>query len=372
MKKLIFFTLVLTALSAILNPANVHGCTSWMIFSDLTKNGTNILHKNRDATSRNLAVYLSPADSPRKWIGMGNNNTSAMGMNASGLAVIMNNGGVTSEFSDDLTRKTTGIILRESLTYCDTAAQAIDRVKNIIKNKQFRQPAQRGSIFFFCDRNEGYICEMTSDHCSFQRYDAGYAVRANILHNPGMDQRSRNNISHHLNSSARAFIAISEFNKALDKTGKITLQNIFDLSRHYLMPEESPEKRSVCFKYTNSTASFEIDKQYPNVLSTAYFTIGHPRHTVYVPIPVCVKEILPSMGNLKWSAAALKRLESLNLEAPIPPEWTKFEQDSLAEYSKAKAEARKLLSENKRAEAINLINSAAKKIWQKAEKLLNI
>ena len=138
------------------------------------------------------------------------------------------------------------------------------------------------------------------------------------------------------------------------------------------MPEESPEKRSVCFRATNSTSSLEIDKQYPDVLSTAYFTIGHPRHTLYVPIPVCVKDILPSMGNLKWSAAAWKRFDELKLEAPIPAEWTKFEKDSMAEYFKAKDEARKLLNENKRAEAINLMNSTAVSIWKKAEKLLNI
>ena len=33
-----------------------HECTSWMIFSDLTGNNTNILHKNRDATARSIAV----------------------------------------------------------------------------------------------------------------------------------------------------------------------------------------------------------------------------------------------------------------------------------------------------------------------------
>jgi hypothetical protein len=91
-----------------------------------------------------------------------------------------------------------------------------------------------------------------------------------------------------------------------------------------------------------------------------------------VPIPICVKEILPSMGNLKWSAAAFKRLNNLKLEAPIPAEWTKFEKDSMTEYTKAKAEARKLLDAGKRAEAIKLVNSTAEKIWLDAEKLLKI
>ena len=78
------------------------------------------------------------------------------------------------------------------------------------------------------------------------------------------------------------------------------------------------------------------------------------------------------MESPKWSAAVFKRLDALKLEAPIPAEWTKFEQDSMAEYTKAKAEARKLLDAGKRAEAIKLVNSAAEKIWIAAEKLLKI
>ena len=69
-----------------------HECTSWMVMHDLTGNNTNILHKNRDANSRNVALYLSPANSPRKWIASGNDGHTTMGMNASGLAGVMNSG----------------------------------------------------------------------------------------------------------------------------------------------------------------------------------------------------------------------------------------------------------------------------------------
>ena len=73
------------------DPELQHECTSWMVFSDLTKNNTNILHKNRDSLSRNVAVILSPADSPRKWIALGKQYTNT-GLNASGLAGAMNSG----------------------------------------------------------------------------------------------------------------------------------------------------------------------------------------------------------------------------------------------------------------------------------------
>ena len=372
MKKFFSAVVICSAWLIAVNPITAKACTSWMIFSDLTKNGTNILHKNRDAVSRKIAVYLSNAESARKWVGMGNNNALCMGMNASGLAIIMNSGEVSFDYSDDKTRMSTSEIVLKMLESCDTAAQAVDMMKDIVKNSKYRHGEKKGSTFFFCDRNEGYVFEMTPKYYSVQKYNDGFTVRANIWQNPGMYQISRSNIKWHLNSSARAFIAISELNKAIDKHNKITLLDIFDLSRHYLMPETSSQKRSVCFRATNSTSSLEIDKQYPDILSTAYFTIGHPRHTVYVPIPVCVEKILPSMGNLKWSAAAWKRFDELKLEAPIPAEWTKFEKDSMAVYQKAQSDARKLLDAGKRAEAVKLMNSTAEKIWINAEKLLNI
>ena len=50
------------------DPELEHECTSWMVFADLTKNNTNILHKNRDSKYRNIKAYISPANSPRKWV----------------------------------------------------------------------------------------------------------------------------------------------------------------------------------------------------------------------------------------------------------------------------------------------------------------
>jgi hypothetical protein len=294
-----------------------------------------------------------------------------MGINVSGLAGVMNSGETCINPPNVKGKKGTPAMLNEVLNTCDTAAQGVEKIKELIAAGDYSH-GNKGSIFFLMDRNEGYVCEITAKFCSAQRYDNGFTVRANIWQNTGMYQMTRNSIKGYLNSSARAFVALSGLNQILDKKGKISLLDIFNLSRHYLMPEDCPEKRSVCFKLTNSSSSLEVDKKYPDVLSSLYVTIGHPRHTVYVPVPVCTEKVLPSMGNGKWAKAVFKRLDTLKLEAPIPAEWTKFEQDSMAEYTKAKAEARKLLDAGKRAEAVKLMNSTAEKIWINAEKLLKI
>ena len=73
-----------------------HECTSWMVFSNLTKNNTNILHKNRDSKIRNVAAYMSAPNAKRKWIAIGNASTNS-GMNSSGLAGAMNSGEKTPD-----------------------------------------------------------------------------------------------------------------------------------------------------------------------------------------------------------------------------------------------------------------------------------
>ena len=236
-----------------------HECTSWMVFNDCTGNNTNILHKNRDSVSKKLIVISSPAGAKRKWIALGSGDTNS-GINTSGLAGAMNSGEVSMDTTTDKSKKGTPALLRVILDNCDTAAQAAAMLEKLIKAGDYYH-ANKGSIFFFMDTEEGYICEFTSKVFTSQVYKKGHAVRANIWQNPGMAQRSKNSLARHLDSSARAYIAYSGLNKIMAEKGKITAFDMFELSRHSKMPEKSPLKRSICFKHTNSASTLELDRQ---------------------------------------------------------------------------------------------------------------
>ena len=348
----------------------VHGCTSWMVFSDLTKNNTNILHKNRDSVTRKVMVALSSDSSPCRWVAQWSAGAAA-GMNASGLAAVMNAGEICVDPPNVKGKKTTQNILRVILESCDSAAQAVEKLREIIAAGNYYH-GKSGSIFLFMDSKEGFVCEITAKVCSVQRYDSGYAVRSSNWRNHDMNKYIRSDIKRYLKASVREYDAISGLNRLIDETGQISVSGIFDLSRQVKGQAISPIKRSVCGMSTNSTATFEIDKQYPGVLSTAYLTVGPPRHTVYIPIPICVSRIPSAMKSLKWSSAAFKRLDKLQLDAPIPEEWTKFEKKSMEQYAAAKVEARKLLEQNKHDEAVKLLNSTAADIWKRASVLLKI
>lgn len=373
MKRFYFYVLFLlliagSQLGAWDDPELQHECTSWMVFSDLTKNNTNILHKNRDSTSRKVAVLLSPAVSPRKWIALGTEKTNS-GINTSGLAGVMNSGEPCPDRSGNKTKKGTQAQLQEILTRCDTAVQAVELLKKMVEAGDYYH-GEKGSIFFFMDAKEGYICEFTPKVFTVQKYEQGYAVRANIWQNPGMLIHSRSTIKRYLDSSARAHSAYDGLNKILARYGKISPLYIFGLSRHHQMPKESTQKRSLCFKFTNSGSTLEIDRQYPDVLSTGYFTIGHVRNTVYVPVPVCVEKVLPGMADYSWGDAAFKRLDANDFKSALPDAWLKYEENFTAKYEQAKVEARKLLDSGKRNEAVKLLNDCAYSIWLEAEALL--
>jgi hypothetical protein len=353
-----------------------HECTSWMVFGDLTKNGTLLLHKNRDAGARAITPMKSPGGAARKWIGLGDIDPKktdpenvCMGLNASGLAAVVNSGEKTVEPSDPDAKTETPDIIKICLAQCDTAAQAVEKLEEIRRARCYAH-GDKGSIFLFMDLKEGFIVDMTAERCSATRYDRNYAVRANIWHNPGMASVADNTAAGWLDSCNREFMVIRGLNRAWRARGRLTVADMLELSREAASPEGSPFARALCYKTTNSSSTLELDLAFPDVLSTGYFLIGPLRHTILVPVPVCAEKFLPEMTDLRWSSAAWKRFDALGHDAPVPAEWSKFESGMLAEYEAAQLAAKELLKKGERAGAVRLLNEKACSLWKRAAKLL--
>lgn len=356
-----------------------HECTSWMIFSDLTKNNTNILHKNRDSKNRNVAVLSGGKDSGRKWIGLGSKTGEkehpCMGMNTSGLAGVMNSGMTSIDNSTNPAGKTTPAMLKVILEESDTAKEALDVLLSLIKAEDYFH-GTKGSTFFLMDTKEGYICEFTAHHTSVQRYDSKYVLQANIWHNPGIDLYTEDPFIPYLNSCGREYIGKNFLNHAYREKGCLTRQDCLDLARYPRMPEDSPlAHRSISHIYTNSSSTFVIDQEFPGVLSTGFFTIGHPRHTICVPVPVCAETFHPKMVDaplFTWSSTSYAKQDIRGFDAPIPEEWLAYEEKAFAEYESIHAEARKLLKEGRKEEAVQKLNDSATRFWAGAARLLGL
>lgn len=342
-----------------------HECTSWMLFADLTGNGTNVLHKNRDSPARHIAVKQSAPDAPRRWIGLGNKESPCMGMNVCGLAGAMNSGELCVDPPDNPAGKSTPQILQTVLENCDTAAEAVKKLRQLIRAGDYSH-GKRGSIFFFLDPKEGYICEITAKICTVQRYREGYAFRANVWRNPGMAQLSRNTPKEYLDSCGREAVVRTALNGALEQKHRIDLEDTLALAREDKPAKDSPLQRSIFSQTTNSAATLVIHREFPTVLSSMYALVGQPRHTVCLPIPICAETLDCRLTEPVWSDAARARFEALGLHSEIPGEWIAFEKKTMREYEKASAKALELLRKGDEAKAVRTLNRAAEKIWREA------
>ena len=342
-----------------------HECTSWMLFPELT-GGPMILHKNRDSGKKDIRLIKSDGDAKIKWLGLGDENP-CMGFNEKGVACVMNSGETTPEFAPATEgRLTTPEILVQILGNTKNAKEALKMLTAFIENGQYTHK-ERGSIFFIMDTKGGYIAELTAKRVMPVVVTGNMTIRANIWHNPGMAQFSRSGIKSTMNSQSREFQAAKGLNEALEKHGVIELEDIWRTSRMRGTMESVMTEHGLCNKTTNSAATIAIDKDYPNMLSTMYVAIGPVGHTMYIPAPICLKEIPQDIADRSWSKAAFARREEHGL-AFDSDVWLPHEKAVMAIYRPALAKAKEAMRNRRRREAQDILNDAFEKCCEIARK----
>ena len=317
-----------------------HECTSWIIMPELTSGNQLILHKNRDSSSRYLTAERVSVPGKYSWIGncnFGNFGTTS-GINERALAVAMNSGPRSTGVSP-LGMGTT-IIARILLEQCATAKDAVKLLEKIVKAKAYCH-GKSGSIWFFADSKQAFLVEQ--DNLCFKAVEikSGLAVRANAWHFPETIVYSKNTPSLIVGNSRREYAVRNQLvNKVLGQKKKITLSDVFKTSRIDRFPED-PKCYALCDKWTNAGSSFVIDREFPEELSYFVSTFGPPRHGLYIPVPLTLKQFPLSFRNGRWSEklfkgrAAKKLLDMKKVES--------IEKRMLDRHLAAVKEARKLL-----------------------------
>ena len=342
-----------------------HECTSWMLFPELT-GGPMILHKNRDSGKKDIRLIKSDGDAKIKWLGLGDENP-CMGFNEKGVACVMNSGETTPEFAPaEEGRLTTPEILVQILGNTKNAKEALKMLTGFIENGQYTHK-ERGSIFFIMDTKGGYIAELTAKRVMPVVVTGNMTIRANIWHNPGMAQFSRSGIKSTMNSQSREFQAAKGLNEALEKKGVIELEDIWRTSRMRGTMESVMTEHGLCNKTTNSAATIAIDKDFPNMLSTMYVAIGPVGHTMYIPAPICLKEIPQDIADRSWSKAAFARRDAngLSFDSDV---WLPHEKAAMAIYRPALAKAKEAMRNRRRKDAQAILNDAFGKCCEIARK----
>ena len=210
---------------------------------------------------------------------------------------------------------------------------------------------------------------------------ANFCVYTNCWRLPDMDDASRRTARSRSWQSQREWTVRQALQNARQSGGTVSAAETFAASRlgpaevNIPATEKARDKMKInntpSFKHSADAVLFEIDREFPGVLSCAYVAFGPQRHTVYLPIPVGAAEKLPAeITPGPWKTAALARNKSAKPETPVKPEIIAFENRMLMEFNKKREEARQLLRDKNPAEAKRLLQENLQRQAAELDKFL--
>lgn len=348
-------------------PVAPHECTSWILWRDYTGCNKVVLHKIRDSHVHELDVTLRQVPGYHKWLGIGDLGrlSPCMGINEHGLAVVMNSGEPSMENED--AGLTTPDIARLLLEQCANANEALELYRRIIDSHSYAH-GSTGTIFFLTDKDNGIVIENTAHRMAYGKLDYGFLIRSNSWHLPGIEAYSRASLDYTHGCEFREVQVRSSLQKYFRTNGSVSLEDSWAISRDREGGEHNKNNpvRALCTMFTNSCSTFEIDREYPDVLTTAFITIGPPCHTAFIPMPIVIEEIPESMVSGQWAATAFAKRAEINMEADIAP-LQSLEMEMMAVYRTASERARELMKMGARAGAVAELQRAFAEICAMAE-----
>ena len=332
------------------------GCTSWMVMPDASETGAAMLQKNRDYHGQNLlSIRIFRAMPGRyKVVTVGDLWNSGAGavMNEKGLMIVQNDG---PGGEPALTRFGVNCVyvLRLLAEKCASAAEA----EAMLRELHARGVVRGASIYLIADPDRGFVVEVTSRRFAAAEVNFGFEARANNFLLPGMASfkgtvRSREDF---LNGENRRYTATTFFASRLREKGSLSPRDLMDCSRLRDPEAEKNKWRQICMKHTIASTLFVPDRAYPEMLSTTFIAVGPPRHAVYLPVPMGVTEFPEELADGDMGLLAFALREKYGLDHEHLGRFEALERELMDEHCAAREKARKLLRDNRRTEAAELL-----------------
>ena len=343
-------------------PDPSHECTSWIVMDDLTGGKSILMHKNRDSRGRPLALLRRAMPGKHAWIGNGSQYSfyPTQGINDRGVVVMMNSGDPLAEADNSQYGMSTGIICRILLEECGSAEEAVRLLEKIVRANGYTH-VECGSIWFIGDRDNVHIVEHGARNFTAKPVNSGFAVRANAFRYPEMQiysLRSHGSLFAH----ARRELAVRDFlvSQQWRRNGVITPLDMASSSRVDRVYGE-PQCYPPCGKSTIAGTTFVIDREYPEILSSAAMVFASPKSSCYLPVPLTVSDIPEAILDGSYSMRAFERMDKK--EPFLPAEQlAALEKRLYRRHAEAVEKARTLLrtgtAHNVREEAAKILNEA--------------
>ena len=361
---------LLSASAAAAAAVSASACTSWLIHPSVSASGRMLVQKCRDSRVTPLDADVRRTRSGVKWMRIGMYKHCALfAVSEKGLAAIMNDG-------DDLTVKHPGKdmeermrqgsaeILRQIMNECSTAEQAVKFVLHYGRNKL---EVGRGQTIFVADPKRAFVIDFAPGYGEYKELTGGMIIITNCLHLPGIEPISCKPVTSVRSDRAREANTRAELRKRR-VDGKYTVLGTIETSR--LRCQKDMTKKYPCRKNSLGGGCFELDPEFPAELTTAYIALGPQQHTVYLPTPMAIEQFPQEIVDSSWADMAYKLRENVGYDHKYLPRFAEFEQKVLTEYDQVRGEARQLLRDKKKAEAVKLLNDCYRRQYTEALKML--
>lgn len=349
------------------------GCTSWIITPDVSATGVCMVQKNRDYRGQNLLSARLFRACPGKYKVITVNDLWSSGagavMNEKGLMIVQNDGSsvLRQELPDRSVTVGCIFMLRHIAEHCADLDEAVAMLKKFYRTGLGRS----SSIYLLADLDRGAIIETTGKHFSCAEVNFSYEVRANNYLLPGMRSTVNKTRQAFLNGANRRYAASEFLRKIVAGKGKIAPFDLMQLAR-FREPEieKTLQYRSVCVNASLASTMFVPDRQFPEYLSVTFVALGPQRHTVFLPIPMGLSAMPESLINGDWGSAALKLAGKLPLDHDRIGELETVEKRFIDEVFAVREQARMLLVNGKRKEAVKLLDKVFRKQYAEAKEFM--
>ena len=355
--------------------ATAQACTSWMIHPSVSRSGMMIVQKVRDHYHCRLDADMRVAPNGWRWMRIGlNDGITAFSINEKGVAMTTNDGDRT-DVRHPHDGKRTGVgassMIRQVVTTCATAAEGAELIKRIGRNGL---TSGSNGIYFIADPNRAFMINIAFGYAEVKELTGGMVVITNAWHLPGGEEISVKTLSGIRGDRAReANTRASLRQSRVD--GKYTIRGCIDTSRRAWKKDSVstyfPFRYNPTSKVTSlSSVCFEIDREFPAYLSCAYTALGPQQDTIFLPIPMALKQMPDKMRSGEWGKMAFELRGALGSDHQYIEEFRKLEDKFLPEFDATRALARKLLKEGRNDEASKLLNDCFARQFAEADALL--
>jgi dipeptidase len=377
--KIGFVSTALAVLAAAACPARA--CTSWVILPEASRSGNMIIQKVLDNPYSPLDADFRVAPNGWRWLRIGRYGGPSVAINEKGVAITTNTGDHWSPAArklDDERHWFDSFGLEwQVVKNCATAEEGVEALKNLARNGLFnysRGRSNMGTNVLVADAKRAFALELATGYCEAAELTCGMHVIANAWRLPGGESISISSMTDTITNRTRDACA----RKALQEgmiDGKYTLRGCFAASRmvrgrkyaeRYVFVPGSRKARNMSLL----SGCFEIDAEFPACLSCAYTALGPPRHTVFLPIPMAVRQLPDKMRDGRWAQMAFDHQEAFGPEHGDLRKIVELEDRFLTEFAATREEARRLLKAGKKDEAVKLLNNTFERHYAEADAVL--